>query len=336
VQRSGVVRQFSNVANATASSGFIDITARVDSSSTETGLLGMAFHPGFPADPRVFLSYTATVSGQLVSRISAFTTADSGQTLNANSEQVLLTVNQPERNHNGGHLTFGRDGYLYIGFGDGGGSGDVHGSNGNGQNLNTLLGKLLRIDIGSNGAATYSIPGSNPYAANAKCPAAGGSAPCPELYAWGFRNPWRFSFDRQTTELWAGDVGQDAWEEINQVQLGGNYGWRCREAAHVYNSSGCGGAYIDPVAEYDRGLGYSVTGGYVYRGTQLTPLLGRYLFADYGSGNIFAWLPQQATAPRAPTRLLASGRSIASFGEANNGELYVVDYANGRVYRLNF
>ncbi len=326
IQRGGIVRQFSNVANVAVASDFIDIDARVDSTSGEMGLLGMAFHPNFPTDPRVFLSYTATVSGPIVSRISAFTTSNAGQTLNPNSEQILLTLNQPATNHNGGHIAFGNDGYLYIGFGDGGGSGDPAG---NAQNLNTLLGKLLRIDVGNNGATTYGIPPGNLYAANAKCTATGGSAPCPELYAWGFRNPWRWSFDKQNGDLWLGDVGQNAWEEIDQVQMGGNYGWRCREGAHDFNTSGCGTGYIDPVAEYGRSLGSSVTGGYVYRGTQNTSLFGRYLFADFGSGNIFAWLPP-ATTPRAPTLLLDTSYSIASFGEANNGDCIV--YAGDHGY----
>jgi uncharacterized repeat protein (TIGR03806 family) len=333
VQQDGIVRKFDNVATPVASN-FIDIDARVTSGG-EMGLLGMVFHPDFPGDPRVFLSYTTGSGSTPVSRISSFTTPDGGQTLNPNSERILLTVNQPESNHNGGHLTFGRDGYLYIGFGDGGGGGDNHGSTGNGQNLNTLLGKMLRIDVGSPSAMTYGIPSGNPFAANAKCSATGGNAACPEIYAWGFRNPWRWSFDKLTGELWVGDVGQNLYEEIDQVELGGNYGWRCREGAHAYNGTGCGGAYIDPVAEYDHSLGSAVTGGYVYRGTQTTSLYGRYLFADFGSGRIWAWLPEQTSVLRMPTQLLESGRNISSFGEANNGELYVVDY-NGGLYRINF
>lgn len=335
VQQGGVVRKFDNVANPVAGN-FIDIDARVDSTGSEMGLLGMAFHPGFPTtDSRVFLSYTATVSGQIVSRVSAFTTPDTGQTLDPNSERILLIVNQPQSNHNGGNIVFGKDGYLYIGLGDGGGGGDNHGTIGNGQNLNTMLGKMLRIDVGNSTATNYNIPAGNPFLGNTKCTASGGSAPCPEIYAWGFRNPWRWSFDKATGELWVGDVGQNVYEEIDHVELGGNYGWRCREGAHAFNTSGCTSGYIDPVTEYDHNLGSAVTGGYVYRGTQTTNLLGRYLFGDFGSGRIWAWLPEQAGGTRTPTQLLLSGRNISSFGEANDGELYVVDYSGG-LYHINF
>lgn len=337
VQQGGVVRQFNNSANPVAGD-FIDITARVDSSTNgEMGLLGMAFHPNFPnGDPRVFLSYTATVSGQIVSRISSFTTADGGQTLNPNSEQVLLTINQPEGNHKGGNIVFGPDGYLYAGFGDGGGGGDAHGTIGNGQNLNTLLGKMLRIDVGSSNAMSYSIPVGNPFAGNAKCGAGGGAAPCPELYAWGLRNPWRWSFDKATGDLWAGDVGQNAYEEIDRIELGGNYGWRVREGFHCYNASSCTSAgLIDPITEYDHSLGTAVTGGYVYRGTQTTSFVGRYLFADSGSGRIWAWIPEQAGSTHAPTQLLNSALPLVSFAQGNDGELYVVSYY-GQLYHIKF
>ena len=195
---------------------------------------------------------------------------------------------------------------------------------------------MLRIDVGPANATTYGIPSGNPFAANARCSATGGSAPCPEIHAWGFRNPWRWSFDKLTGGLWVGDVGQGSYEEIDQVEQGGNYGWRIREGAHCYNATNCATAgLIDPVAEYGRDAGSSVTGGYVYRGTQTTALYGRYLFGDFVTGRIWAWLPEQATAPRRPTQLLDSDLNIASFGEASNGELYVVGY-NGALYRINF
>ena len=255
-----------------------------------------------------------------MSRISSFVSNDNGVTLAANSESILLTLNQPEDNHNGGNIAFGPDGYLYVGFGDGGGGGDQHGTIGNGQRLTTLLGKMLRIDV--NGAAPYAMPSSNPFFSRRirrRCPAGGrSSGNCPEIYAYGFRNPWRWSFDRSSGELWVGDVGQGDWEEVDRVQRGGNYGWRCREGAHDYNTSGtpaCSAAtLIDPVAEYDHTLGASITGGYVYRGSQNTPLVGRYVFGDFGSGRIFAWIAENATQPRQPTQLLDTGPSIASFG----------------------
>jgi uncharacterized repeat protein (TIGR03806 family) len=334
VEQGGVVRQF-NAASPTAASTFVDITSRVRSGG-ETGLLGMAFHPNYPTDTRVFLSYT-NGTNPLVSRISSFRTTDGGATLDPNSEAILLTVNQPEANHNGGHIAFGADGLLYIGLGDGGGAGDQHGNPGNGQTLTTMLGKMLRIDVDS--AQPYAIPAANPFGQNAKCPAAGrGSGECPEIYAWGFRNPWRWSFDRTSGELWVADVGQNQWEEVDRVSVGGNYGWRCREGAHDFNSSslGCGnGGLIDPVAEYDHSQGNSITGGYVYRGAQATALAGRYLFADFGSGRIWAWIPENASAARAPTRLLDSGLNISSFGQGNDGELYVVNYA-GTLHRITF
>jgi uncharacterized repeat protein (TIGR03806 family) len=191
-----------------------------------------------------------------------------------------------------------------------------------------------------NGAAPYAIPPTNPYAGNARCePAGRTSGECPEIYAYGFRNPWRWSFDRENGDLWVGDVGQGDWEEVDQVTLGGNYGWRCREGAHDFNTGGtpgCGtGTLIDPVAEYNHTLGIAVTGGYVYRGTQNTSLLGRYLFADYGSGRIWAWLAENAAQPREPTQLLDTDFSISSFGQGNDGELYVVDLG-GTLQRIVF
>lgn len=340
VERAGRVKVFQNVSTVNSVNTFIDLTSKVHATSgDETGLLGMAFHPNFPTDTRVFLSYTAQDGSQLVSRISSFRIAAGGATLNP-TETVLLTVNQPEPNHNGGHLAFHpQDGYLYIGLGDGGGGGDQHtanGPNGNAQSLTTLLGKMLRIDV--DGAAPYTAPTDNPHAANPSCGNGGsGAANCPEIYAYGFRNPWRWSFDRDSGDLWAGDVGQDAWEEIDQVQKNGNYGWRYREGAHCYNpSTNCPTAdLIEPVAEYGHSLGISVTGGYVYRGAQNTTLKGRYLFGDFGSGRIWAWIPDRASQPREPTQLLDSTVNISSFGEANDGELYVVGY-NGKLYRLTF
>jgi uncharacterized repeat protein (TIGR03806 family) len=332
VEQGGVVRTFANQSSVASSSVFIDLTSRLESGGEE-GLLGLAFHPNFPTNPRVYLSYTARAGG-IVSRISEFQTQDGGATLNLSTERVLLTVNQPESNHNGGNISFGPDGFLYIGFGDGGGGGDQHGSIGNGQNLLTLLGKMLRIDVSP--AAGYAIPPSNPYANNAQCGTNGsGTANCPEIYANGFRNPWRWSFDRQTKELWLADVGQDKWEEVDRVTLGGNFGWRCREGAHAFNGT-CGPAQslIDPIAEYSHSLGNSITGGYVYRGSAIPALQGRYVFADFGSGRI--WNIARDTTPTAQmtaAQSYQSGLTISSFGEGNDGELYVVDY-NGGLYKI--
>jgi glucose/arabinose dehydrogenase len=283
---------FANQAGTSASSDFLDISARVTSGG-ETGLLGMAFHPQFPADPRVYVSYTATESGQLVSRLSEFQTADNGGTLDAASEVILMHVIQPEANHKGGNVLFGPDGFLYFGLGDGGGSGDAHGTIGNGQDLNTLLGKILRIDV--NSGAPYAIPAGNPNAGNPMCGAGiaatgSGTAPCAEIYAWGLRNPWRFNFDRNGGAMWIGDVGQDAWEEVDRISAPANLGWRCREGAHIYNSA-CGaapGPLLDPVAEYAHGPDEAITGGFVYRGSKNPALVGKYVFGDYVSGRLFS------------------------------------------------
>jgi len=341
VEQTGHIRRFGSSSSTTTSTEVIDISARVDSTSgSEMGLLGMAFHPSFPTDHRVFLSYTANVSGTYVSRISSFTSPDNGVTLDPNSEAILLTVNQPagENNHKGGNLQFGSDGYLYIGFGDGGGGGDVHGSIGNGQNLNILLGKMLRIDVGNMNATTYTIPANNTFTGNPLCGTSGGggSQACPEIYAYGFRNPWRFNFDRTTDTLWVGDVGQGAWEEIDIVNKGGNYGWRCYEGNHVYNTSGCSGSsYVSPVVEYDHSHGdVAVIGGYVYRGITSTKTIGKYIFGDEASGRIWS-IPTTSSSP-AVTELIDSSYAISSFAQGNDGELYAIDYAGGRLYKLVF
>ena len=338
VEKGGVVRTFPT-SNPTTSTVFIDISGPVDDEN-EQGLLGMAFHPDFPQDPRVFLSYSNTTSGR-VSRISSFRTLDSGATLDPGTERILLTIDQPatESNHKGGNIAFGPDGLLYIGLGDGGGGGDNHGAIGNGQRLTTMLGKMLRIDIGTDPNGTsYTVPSTNPFFNGTDhCPAAGRqSGNCPEIYAWGFRNPWRWSFDRVNGELWLADVGQSSWEEVDQVTINSNYGWRCREGAHDFNTSGCtGGGMIDPVVEYDRSQGTSITGGYVYRGTQNTNLVGRYIFGDFASGRIWAWIPESAPSPREPTQLLDTNLNISSFGQANDGELYVVNL-NGTLHHIEF
>lgn len=329
VEQGGAVQVFDNDPSVTTPTVFIDITARV-ASVGEMGLLGMAFHPGFPLNPRVYLSYTNELSGR-VSRISEFMLG-AGGVLNPNSERILLVIDQPEANHNGGNIAFGQDGFLYIGMGDGGGGNDQHGAIGNGQLMTTLLGKMLRINVSP--LSGYAIPADNPFAANTQCGTNGtGTQNCPEIYASGLRNPWRWSFDRQTGLLWVGDVGQGAREEIDRVVLGGNYGWRCIEGT-LPTGLACGTALNlqAPVAEYERSVGTTVTGGYVYRGTAITGLAGRYVFGDFGSGRI--WHIAADTQPTAQvTGGFDSGLNISSFGEGNDRELYVVHYG-GRLYRL--
>ncbi len=347
IQQDGIIRTFANTANPSATD-WANLSARVaspaDGRGGETGLLGMAFHPDFPTDPRVFISYTAAVSGQLVSRISAFNTTGGGTAFDTGSEDVLLTVNQPQDNHNGGHIAFGPDGFLYIGFGDGGGSNDDnHGPDGNGQNRMTLLGKMLRIDVdGVTAGQKYDIPAGNMNpATNSRCGPGTNAAACPEIHAMGFRNPWRWNFDDRpggSDELWLADVGQSTLEEVDLVVAGGNYGWRCREGNGNFRPSACGNdptPLTNPVAQYGRTLGQSITGGYVYRGTAIPSLQGRYVFGDFATGNV--WNIARNTAPTltvTAAQAFASGRSISSFGQGNDGELYIVDYANGNLYRL--
>jgi glucose/arabinose dehydrogenase len=327
VEQPGVIRQFANNAGASTSSVVLDITDRVVSGG-ERGLLGIAFHPNFPATPDVYVSYTGDDNG-LNSFISRFTSADGGSTLDPNSEQVVISVNQDFSNHNGGHLVFGPDGYLYLGLGDGGSAGDP---NERGQDNRRLLGTMIRLDI--DGGSPYAIPAGNPFEANPVCPlGASGTQECPEIYAWGLRNPWRYSFDRQTGTLWLGDVGQGSWEEINTLTAGGNYGWNEREGAHCFVPS-CSTDSIDPITEYGRDLGASVTGGFVYRGSAVPDLVGWYVYGDFVSGRIFA-IPADSQEGTETIVLLESGLSISTFAEDQDGELYVIDYSgNSTIHRI--
>jgi glucose/arabinose dehydrogenase len=335
VEQAGIVRVFANTPQVTTSTVFADISGRVTAGG-EMGLLGMAFHPDFPTDRRVYLSYTNETGTDRFSRISEFMVDVNGNFL-PGSEIVIMRIRQPETNHNGGQIAFGPDGLLYIGIGDGGGANDQHGLTGNGQLLTTLLGKMLRIDISAGaGGRLYSIPVDNPFAANTPCGDVGsGLQNCPEIFAWGFRNPWRWSFDRATTELWVGDVGQGALEEVDRVVLGGNYGWRCFEGTRNTGlNCGAPAATSSPIAEYGRSVGTTVTGGYVYNGTAVPELLGRYVFGDFGSGRIWA-IPAdtQPTLTMTGSDAVESGLSISSFAEDNDGELYVVNLG-GTLHRI--
>ncbi len=331
VEQSGIVRVFDNDQNVMpADVGiFVDISGRV-SSGGETGLLGMAFHPNFATNDQVYLSYTR--GGPLTSVISRFTLDAVTRNLDAGSEFEILTVPQEASNHNGGNIAFGPNppGFLYIGFGDGGGSGDP---NERAQDTNYILGSMVRLDVDS--ASPYAIPMSNPFSAFTNCVNGMGTMSCPEIYAWGFRNPWRWSFDSQTGELWVGDVGQDDWEEIDRVERGMNYGWNEREGAHCYppSSNSCSINNVDPITEYDHSVGFSVTGGYVYRGSAIPNLQGYYVFGDFGSGRVWAVL---ATAPQgtAPMQIDDTSLGISSFAEGENSELYALDYFGGGIYQI--
>ncbi|MEX2163920.1 MAG: PQQ-dependent sugar dehydrogenase [Sulfuricaulis sp.] len=314
----GKVIVFPNNTTATPTQTSELISIPVDASG-EGGLLGVAFHPNFPTTPQVFLSYTRTgpdAQHPLTSVISRFTSNDGGNTLDPDSERQILTLDQPFANHNGGHIAFDRFGKLFIGLGDGGSGDDPQD---HGQNVNTLLGAMLRIDVDGIPAAgkNYAIPGDNPFAG-------GGGAP--EIYSWGLRNPWRWSFDRDTGQLWLGDVGQGAWEEIDIIERGGNYGWKPCEGAHLRGSStACGNAaFIDPIAEYEHSQGCSITGGYVYRGTSIPGLFGVYLFGDFCSGTIWTLRETSGGAPLVESAI-SSGLSVVSFGQSLDGEVYVVN-----------
>lgn len=326
-EKRGFIRVFANNSSSSSAEVFLDISGVVNASG-EGGLLGFAFHPDFPLTPEVYVSYTRSGS-PLVSYVSRFYSTDNGQTLLAGSEEPILTVLQPRTNHNGGDIVFGPDGFLYVAFGDGGGSGDP---DGNGQDDTNLHGSIVRIDV--DGAAPYEIPPTNPNALNAMCVQGYGGAPCAEIFAWGLRNPWRISFDAVTGKLWTGDVGQGDWEEIDVIEAGSNYGWNVREGAHCFSpATGCSTAFTDPITEYGRAEGRSVTGGYVYRGSEIPDLVGWYLFGDFGSGNLFA-IPEDSLSGVAPEVLLDTNLGIVTFGEDTNGEVYFMDYGVGTIHKI--
>jgi len=318
VEQGGRIKVFTSGGHGLGT--FLDISSRVTCCG-EQGLLGLAFHPSFETNRRFFVDYTDTNGDDVVAeyRATSATRADSG------SGKVLLRVSDPYPNHNGGMLAFGRDGYLYIAMGDGGSGGDPQN---NGQNLDALLGKILRIDV--NHGSPYSSPSSNPFY--------GRSGAKREIWDYGLRNPWRFSFDRSTHALFIGDVGQNTYEEVDAESAGHggrNYGWRVMEGRHCYNASSCNtSGKTLPIAEYTHSYGCAVTGGYVYRGRTYSSLRGAYFYADYCSGRI--WAMDAAAALRGSSRVrqvLDTSFSISSFGEDEAGEVYVVDL-NGGVYRL--
>ncbi|MGM8226933.1 PQQ-dependent sugar dehydrogenase [Cellvibrio sp. ARAG 10.3] len=290
----------------------------LDNTCGECGLLGMAFDPDFADNGYIYLSFTQGLrNDDLTSFVARFVSNDNGTSLARTGNTLdridLISAAQPYDNHNGGHIAFGPDGYLYVGLGDGGSGNDPQN---NAQNIDNLLGAMLRITATGAPAPGNNVPGA-----------------LPEIYAYGLRNPWRWSFDRETGALWLGDVGQSALEEINIIEAGGNYGWRCYEGdRRTNNSCTTSGPYVAPVATYGRTEGVSVTGGYVYRGTALPALYGAYIFGDFGSGRIWA-LFSDGNGNYQRELLLASGRSISSFAEGRDGELYVVDHSGG-IYQI--
>ncbi len=328
IERQGRVQAYDPVADTV--SQFADISTNVDT-TFEGGLLGMAFDPNFATNGYVYLSYTASSStAALESRVSRFNTNATRTSVVNNSELVLIREDQPYANHNGGQIAFDSNGHLYIGFGDGG---DANDTAQQGQDITTRLGAMLRIipNTDANPSPLYTVPSGNPFSSNSTC-----SGGCPEIFAWGLRNPWRWSFDRSTNQLWVGDVGQSAREEIDLVQAGVNYGWGCFEGTlsnNNYQGSCSGVSNTAPVHEYGRSVGTSITGGYVYRGTQIPNLQGDYVFADYGNGQVFALSDPYTANPQRRT-LLSTGRGIVSLAQDNNGELYIVDIFTGQILLL--
>jgi glucose/arabinose dehydrogenase len=330
VEKSGRVLIFDNVAGASSTDVFVDITNRVNSSGNEMGLLGMAFHPDFAQNGEVFLSYTR--SGP-ISYVSRFGSQDGGLTLDPTSEEPLLTVPQEFSNHNGGNIAFGPDGHLYIGLGDGGSANDP---SDRAQDTRNLLGTMLRIDVDA--GSPYGIPASNPFAGNGLCASGSGNTDCPEIFAWGLRNPWRWSFDRLTGDLWVGDVGEGDWEEVDKVVVAENYGWRIREGAqcnpNLFAGDDCPTMGLtDPVAEYSHGVGRSITGGYVYRAGAVPSLQGSYVYADFVTGRIFRTF-NHGTGTAVAEELLDTALSISSFGEGVNRELFLLDYGSGSIHQI--
>jgi len=308
---------------------FLDIRKEVDFGG-EKGLLSLAFHPNFKDNGLIYVDYTAP-KPKLHTVISEFHVDPSSDVVDPSTERILLTIDQPFPNHNGGLVLFGPEGMLYIGMGDGGKHDDPFN---NAQNPDSLLGKILRIDV--NKRDPYGIPKDNPFA--------DGKAGRPEIYALGMRNPWRFSFDAKTGELYAGDVGQNDWEEVDLIVKGGNYGWRPREAFHtnpnLHPAEETPSGAIDPIIEYPhrkkegaRDPDLSITGGYVYRGKKYPSLVGWYLYGDYVSGRIWA-LKQENGKVTQHAELLHQDCNPSSFGVDKDGELYLTEYSRGIVTRI--
>jgi glucose/arabinose dehydrogenase len=285
----------------------------------ERGLLGIALHPKFKVNRKFYVFYSMPTEGKFNHKdvVAEYTVAANGAEVEQRSGRIIISADKPDGNHNGGAVQFGPDGYLYISFGDGGGQGDKHGEIGNGQSLNTLLGKILRIDVNSDSA--YQIPKDNPFVNQ---PGAKG-----EIWAYGFRNPYRISFDKTSGQLFVGDVGQDTWEEVDIIRKGGNYGWRMMEGNHCYNpETGCEiKGVIKPIAEYNHREGVSITGGYVYNGKTIPVLKGKYFFADWTGPTFYLKrVGENWQRGKVVLKNLPLGMKITGFGEDATGELYML------------
>jgi glucose/arabinose dehydrogenase len=323
VEQRGVISVFQNDIETRDKNIFLDIEQRVKDSGNEEGLLGLAFHPDFISNRYFYVNYTASGPNRTI--ISRFEVSPTNPNqANPESELIILEIPQPYSNHNGGQISFGPDGFLYIAVGDGGSGGDPQG---HGQNRHTLLGTILRIDVDQKqGNLNYAIPSDNPFAGNSQDFRE-------EIYAYGLRNPWRFSFDPATNQLWTGDVGQNAYEEVDIIEKGGNYGWNIMEGTHCFRpSSGCPTEGLKlPVWEYGRSEGASITGGFVYRGAKFPQLLGRYIYGDFASGRIWGLDISNVENPK--NTELARASSIASFGVDQSQELYICSF-DGKIYKF--
>ncbi len=327
VEKRGVVHRVSLEREETNKPVFLNIKDRVNVGHSEEGLLSLAFHPEYKDNGQVFVWYTAHEPRRCV--LSRFESEN--KVVNTSTEEVILEVAQPWGNHNGGTILFGGDGYLYLGIGDGGGSNDTKG---NGQNKQTLLGSIIRIDIDNEGdKLKYSIPKDNPFANK---PNGRG-----EIWALGLRNPWRMSFDKETGKLWAADVGQNKWEEIDIVEKGKNYGWNVREGGHQFMKHESNENMTPPIFEYGRKNGGSITGGYVYRGNSIPHRRGQYIYSDYLSGRVWWLVPPDENKKKysAEKVKLTKPLSISSFGETPSGEILACGFKSpystkGKIYRL--
>ena len=324
VEQEGTIRFFNAGQKPTASTLFLDIKSKVKSGG-EMGLLGLAFHPNFKTNGFIYVNYTRDNPRESVVARYKVANPASGAA-DPQSETILLTYAQPYSNHNGGSVHFGPDGYLYVSTGDGGSGGDPQN---NAQNKGILLGKILRLDINATGKGNYGIPADNPFVGNK-------DGAREEIYAYGLRNPWRISFDPATKKLWVGDVGQNAIEEVDIIEKGGNYGWRLKEADECFNpKTNCTEpGLIDPVWHYTHDDGnISITGGYVYRGKKLPGLVGKYVYGDYASGRIWALEAEKGTQAK-NSLLLEKSSSLSAFGVDEQNELYFFDYSGGKIMTL--
>ena len=319
VLQEGNIVSIANDPDADSHRVFLDLTDRVGRAGNEEGLLGLAFDPAYARNGFFYVYYSAASPRRSV--ISRFRAP--GEGADPSSELIILEIGQPHSNHNGGEIAFGPDGFLYIGLGDGGSAGDP---SGNGQDLGTLLGTILRIDVALiDEHGGYVVPADNPFV--------GKSGTRPEIWAYGLRNPWRFSFDRLSGDLWTADVGQNRYEEVDLILPGSNYGWNTMEGAHCFAERDCSGVgLVLPVAEYGRADGCSVTGGYVYRGSRLPSLYGAYVYGDFCSGRIWA-LRFDGRAVTEHIQIADTDLQISAFAEGPDGELFVVSFTR-RVYRF--